>query len=138
MNDPRSTEIVPRGEPETQPDAEGSLRQVGFAAYRGPLPPPELMERYEQVLPGTAERLLRMVEAEGEHRRELEAKHLQGQLAETSKGQWMAFLIGLFTIAVGAVTAAIYDKELAGALLGSGGVIGLVTVFIAGRKQSDD
>ncbi|MBL8250673.1 MAG: DUF2335 domain-containing protein [Candidatus Competibacter sp.] len=94
------------------------------------------MERYERILPGTAERLLRMVETEGEHRRELEAKHLRGQLAETKMGQWMAFFIGLFTIGIGAYTA-LNGAQIAGTFIGSGGVIGLVAVFIAGRKQPD-
>lgn len=36
------------------------------------IPHPELLERYERLLPGTAERLLRLAESETEHRRALE------------------------------------------------------------------
>jgi uncharacterized membrane protein len=40
--------------------------------FRGPLPPPELLEHYEKVLPGGAERIFRMAENEQEHRHALE------------------------------------------------------------------
>lgn len=105
-----------------------------FEIHQGPLPAPEIIEQYERVLPGSAERLLRMVEQEGEHRRALESRQLRSQIMETHIGQWMAFMIGMFTIAAGAYTA-MHGAEWPGAVMGSGGVIGLVAVFIYGRKS---
>ncbi len=102
---------------------------------QSPLPHPEIIEQYDRVLPGSAERLMRLVEQEAEHRRALEAQQLHSEMMETRIGQWMAFLIGVFTIAAGAYTA-LHGAELPGALIGSGGVIGLTAVFIYGRKHS--
>jgi uncharacterized membrane protein len=48
-------------------------------------------------------------------------------------GQICAFLIGITTIISGTY-AAVHGAEISGALIGTGGVIGLVTVFIYGRK----
>lgn len=101
---------------------------------QSPWPPPDILERYEQVMPGSADRLIKMVEQEAEHRRALETKQLNREIRETCTGQWMAFLIGIFTIAAGAYTA-LQGAEWPGALMGSGGVIGLVAVFIYGRRQ---
>lgn len=102
---------------------------------QSPWPPPDILGRYEEITPGSAERLIRLVEQEAEHRRALEVKQLHSEISETRIGQWMAFLIGLFTIAAGAYTA-LQGAEWPGALMGSGGVIGLAAVFIYGRKRS--
>lgn len=39
------------------------------SSFSGPLPPPDLLAEYEQVLPGLADRIVRMAEDEGAHRR---------------------------------------------------------------------
>jgi len=101
---------------------------------QSPLPPPEIIQQYEHILPGSAERLLRLVEQEAEHRRSLEAQQLRSEIIEKRVGQWMAFFVALFTIGAGAYTA-LNGAQILGALIGSGGVIGLVTVFIYGRKR---
>lgn len=103
--------------------------------HQSPLPQPELIEQYERILPGSAERLMRLVEQEAEHRRALEKRQLASQVIETHLGQWMAFLIGIFTIGAGAYTS-LHGADWPGALMGSGGVIGLVAVFIFGRKRT--
>lgn len=109
-----------------------SIQQLEIS--QGPLPHPSILEQYEQVLPGSAERLLRMVEQEADHRRALEKRQLTSQIVETHIGQVLAFLIGVFAIAAGSYTA-LQGAELSGAFIGSGGVIGLVVAFIYGRKR---
>ena len=42
--------------------------------FSGPTPHPEIMERYDALVPGSAERLFLLAEAESAHRREIEAK----------------------------------------------------------------
>lgn len=102
---------------------------------QSPWPPPDLIERYEEKLPGSAERLIRLVEQEAEHRRALESKQLRSEIIETHVGQWMAFIVALFTIGIGAY-AALHGAEWTGSIIGSGGVIGLTTVFIYGRRRN--
>lgn len=109
-----------------------SLQQIEIS--QSPWPPPDILERYESIQPGSAERLIRLVEQEVEHRRALEARQLRSEIIETHVGQWLAFVVALFTIGVGAYTA-LHGAQIPGALIGSGGVIGLVTVFIYGRKR---
>lgn len=45
---------------------------VQSVEYSGPLPPPAVLQRYDQVVPGAAERILRMAEGQSKHRQELE------------------------------------------------------------------
>lgn len=49
--------------------------QSMMRAFAGPLPPPEALERYNQILPGAAERIIVMAESQHAHRLELE-KHV--------------------------------------------------------------
>lgn len=101
---------------------------------KSPLPPPDILSRYDEIVPGATDRLLRMVEDESSHRRKLENRQLDSEIAEAHRGQWMAFVITVFTIAIGAYTA-LQGAQIPGALIGTGGVIGLAAVFIYGRKR---
>lgn len=51
--------------------------------YSGPLPPPEALAKYDQVVPGAAERILQMAEKEMQHRHENE-KHLAKSVTRTA------------------------------------------------------
>jgi uncharacterized membrane protein len=46
-----------------------------------PVPPPQTLEHYERVLPGAAERIVRMAEEDLRHRRELEHKTRAAEIA---------------------------------------------------------
>jgi uncharacterized membrane protein len=101
---------------------------------KSPLPPPDILQRYDEVLPGATERLLRMVEDESAHRRKLENRQMDSEVAEAHRGQWMAFFITVFTIAIGAYTA-LQGAQVTGTFIGAGGVIALAAVFIRGRQR---
>lgn len=145
----------------SKPSAPGPVSPAVTTAiaeveYFGPVPPPSLLEHYSRISPGFAERVLKMAEEEASHRRRQENLAQEAELAaqqkefeanialqresqsafarETRLGQWLAFCIGIFAIGAGSYVAA-HGAEVAGAFIGSGGVIGLVSVFIYGRKQ---
>jgi len=65
----------------------------------GPLPPPEILQKYNQVEPGLAERIVSMVEKQSEHRRSLEKKVVFSGERRALLGQIMAFVIALVGIA---------------------------------------
>lgn len=48
-------------------------RDLVAASFEGPLPPPSMLEHYNEIVPGAAERILAMAEQNGEHRRGLES-----------------------------------------------------------------
>lgn len=108
--------------------------------FRGPIPPPEALQRYDDISPGMASRLVGMAEAEAKHRHEVESKLVDSSCtealayhAEVSKGQTFGLIITLEALAVGGYVA-IQGHEWAGAALGSGGIGGIVLTFILGRN----
>ena len=59
----------------------------------------------------------------------MEKVELNADILERRTGQWLAFLIGLTALVLGSYTA-IQGSEIAGSFLGTGGVVGLVYVFL--------
>ena len=56
------------------------------------------------------------------------------QIIVTYLGQLCGLIIGMTAIISGTL-AAYHGKEWAGAFIGGGGVIGLVSVFVLGRRK---
>jgi Predicted membrane protein len=107
--------------------------------YSSPLPPPEALEKYEQIQSGLVQTIIAMTEAQGNHRRELEKKHLEAQIrhqksrdGEAKLGQVFAFLIAVLAISGGLYTA-LQGHQVAGSIISLIGLSGLVTPFIIGR-----
>ncbi len=69
------------------------------SVYSGPLPPPAALEKYEQIKPGFAERIVSLSEGEAKHRRGVEHRVISYNFILTFIGQ----LFGL-----GAIGGVIY------------------------------
>lgn len=120
-----------------------NLQQVHhqkIEAFHGPIPPPETLKEYNNLDPGFAVRILEMAEREQKHRQKCEDDALQQNIknhkarnTERARGQYLGFTIGSTAIICGTYLAA-NGFEWAGGFLGTGGVIGLVAVFVIGHK----
>jgi uncharacterized membrane protein len=115
----------------------------------GPIPPPEILRKYDEIHPGLAERIIKMAEEEAAHRRIMEREVTAVQARDQTAyrrsellGQVFGFAIGLAAIG-GAALAAVKGAQIAASFIGTAGVTGLVTAFIMGRhallkfKQED-
>jgi uncharacterized membrane protein len=63
------------------------------AHFIGPLPPPGLLKGYENVCPGSAERILAAFEKQSEHRMKLEKTVVGGDSVRAYMGIVAAFLL---------------------------------------------
>jgi uncharacterized membrane protein len=50
-------------------------------AFEGPIPPPDMLHRYNQIIPNAAERILAMAENENRHRHDQDNKALEANIA---------------------------------------------------------
>ena len=66
--------------------------------WSGPLPPPAALEQFNQIIPGSAERILAMVEKEQEHRINTDKSALIATIADTQRGHYLGSLISLSSI----------------------------------------
>lgn len=105
------------------------VRLSEASAFSGPLPPPDLLAEYERVLPGLANRIVRMAETEGESRRALQSRAMR--LSEL--GLASAFMIPMSALACGFYLV-ITDKSAAGMAIIIGAVASLTAVYFGRRK----
>lgn len=98
-------------------------------SFSGPLPPPEMLAKYNQAVPNGAERILAMTEAQLKHRQKVEKKKFK----QSAIGQIMGFALAVGCIA-GTIYLSMNDHESVAIVLGTCTIIGLVTVFVLGKR----
>lgn len=121
-------------------EATVEIKSVAFT-MSGPLPMPAMLAHYEKILPGAAERIMKMAEEESRHRRDMD---LQAVSLETVGMKSVAFserlgsifglIIALVAISIGGY-AALKGAETFGTTLAGGTLVSLVGVFVYGRKK---
>ncbi len=102
---------------------------VEAASFSGPLPPPTMYREYESALPGSAERILAMVEKEQKHRIMWETTALNASGQETKRGQWLGFAIAMACLGA-AIFLAVSGHEVVACIALGAGAVGLVGRFL--------
>ncbi|PWV53409.1 DUF2335 domain-containing protein [Chitinophaga sp. S165] len=102
----------------------------------GPLPPPEQLAKYNEIIPNGAERIMRIAENEQQHSNTTEAKMLNATIWTTRLGQIFGLVIGLTVITLGSICIMI-GHDLSGTAMSGLGVTGLVSIFVIGRKRRE-
>jgi uncharacterized membrane protein len=113
-----------------------SFFTAAFASfsYSGPLPPPSQLREYEDVLPGAADRIIRMAETQAEHRQDIEKVAVKGGNRRSWWGLWTGFVICI--VVLGLSTAIILSGyQVAGTVLGGIDLVALASVFVIGRAD---
>jgi uncharacterized membrane protein len=103
-------------------------------AFAGPLPPPSILEGYERILPGSAERIIKMAEIQAAHRQDIERKVIASGISNSGRGITFALIIALAAL-FSAMVCIILGREISGSFLGLGGLGGLVATFITGTQM---
>lgn len=142
-----------RGEHETRPEAQhrgpslddaldtlastlldgGEVSETaGFAVWTGmsgPLPPPGILDSYNQIIPEGADRIMAMAEKQ----QDAIITDRQEQRQADRRAQMFAFVSVLAILATGMTLMAI-GQVLAGLLLSSPGLAAVVYAFIRSRR----
>lgn len=133
----------PKIEKIEKPEQKQLQALVHHQHHSGPLPPAAELKRYEEALPGIAERIVSMAEAQQKHRHKMEEKdlsineiHVKAYRNETYIGQFLAFLIVMSVICASIYLMAFTEAKGTGALLSGATITALATVFIKGRSGS--
>jgi uncharacterized membrane protein len=107
------------------------------ASWRAPLPPPDALQRYEEILPGSANRILEMAEKQHEHRISIERTIVFGNSRRAYLGLAAGFIISALGIGGGIYLIAT-GHDWAGLALAGVNLTGLVGVFVYGSKARRD
>lgn len=103
--------------------------------YSGPIPHPDHLRQYEEIVPGSGDRLIKMAESQVTHRQNSENKIIDFEIKNKGRGQIFGFILAIAGI-IGGFILVLNDKDAIGmsALLGSVGA--LVLAFIYGKKNN--
>jgi uncharacterized membrane protein len=107
--------------------------QVSVRSVRsGPLPAPEDLAAYNQIIPQGADRIMRMAEQQSAHRISLESKVVNSQQKQAFCGQLFGLIIGLSGLGL-STFAAIRGQPQFGSIIGGSTLVSLVSVFVYAR-----
>lgn len=98
--------------------------RAAYYEHIGPLPPPSTLERYDEALPGLAERVVGRMEQESDHRHTLD-----------KRGQLIAAILGAGGL-IGGLGAIFTNHDWAGVAVIASGVAPLVFAFVKGPHQN--
>ena len=85
--------------PENSPQARNpasQLVQQKLEITAGPIPSPQVLQQYNQVMPDAAERIVRMAEKQSDHRIDLERKVVDSNIIKSYLGMILAATIALY------------------------------------------
>ncbi|MGQ3130665.1 MAG: DUF2335 domain-containing protein [Flavobacteriales bacterium] len=125
------------GLPQSDDDRELSQAFISTTvheAFRGPMPPPILFTEYNEVIKDGAERVFEMAQKQVLHRMQLENYAIKEELKQSRNGQLFGFVLSLTGLSL-ATLFAMSDREMLAGIFGTTTVIGLVTVFVIGKRM---
>jgi hypothetical protein len=93
------------------------------------------IEKIAEPSPEIAKDLVKEFLAYSDHLRQMDRMALKAQITVAYLGQLFGLIIGMTAIISGALTA-YHGSQWAGSFIGGGGVIGLVSVFVLGRRKA--
>ncbi|MEK7157651.1 MAG: DUF2335 domain-containing protein [Patescibacteria group bacterium] len=120
--------------PNSQNNTSGVvIRREVSQSFSGPLPHPDILRQFNEIVPGSAERIIKMAEEQSAHRKELEKKVIDSDITRSKWGQILGFVIAIAGLGVSAIVV-VYGNAIAGGFIGVGTLASLVGVFMYGSK----
>jgi uncharacterized membrane protein len=124
---------IPKEKKEKLIKALGIITLTKTVSFSGPIPPPEILEKYNKVTPNGGERIMQMAEKQLEHRTHLEDYVIKEELNQSKRGQIFGFVLAIVVLLF-VLILSILGHEMVASILGGTTMIGLVAVFVIGKK----
>jgi len=109
--------------------------------HSGPLPHPRIIREYEEIIPGGADRIIKMAELEQSQRHELEKQVLQidrdanrATIDTDRMGMLSALIVALVTL-IGGIYLLSIGIDIGGLVLLLAPLVGIAGVFYYSRRQ---
>lgn len=103
--------------------------------YSGPLPHPQMLEKYDQISPGAAAIIIGMAEKQTNHRIDIENKVVASQIQNSKRGQVFAFTLELCAL-ISSFILFMFDKGPPAYVVFGTSVMSLVVTFIYATRSN--
>jgi uncharacterized membrane protein len=127
--------VPQQGQPAV-PSGQVVTVQQTVQGFTGPIPPPAVLAGYEQVLPGSANRIITMAERQSEHRQSLERQVVSANIRHAEIGLWLGATVAVL-LAAAAVIVTLAGYPETGAVIGAVDIVGVVTVFVLRQRAQE-
>lgn len=102
MSKKKNSNSLARSSPSTNPATRNNCTSSVIAKqFSGPMPPPEMLREYDEVLPGLANRIVTLAENQSNHRIRLERRVTTSNIWRAHLGQVFAFVLAIAGIVSG-------------------------------------
>lgn len=136
--------LEPRGASEGEivedEESDGLVFHAEAFGYQGAIPPPEWMEYYNRIVPGSAKQMIDDMHDQSAHRRDIERDEAQAGIVLAKRGQVFGFVTAVagflivMTAIIGGLALVYSGRSLgAGLALTLVGLAALAAVFVANR-----
>lgn len=116
------------------------LARVIEQEFSGPIPPPNIIAGYENTIPGSADRIIRMAEQQSSHRQQMELMEIKAEARDSLLGVIFAFGLGMGCLAaciIMVIMVPVAAGAICGSILGVTGIASIVTAFLKNTRRSD-
>jgi uncharacterized membrane protein len=103
--------------------------------FSGPIPPPELLAAYEQVCPGSADKIIQRFETQSEHRMRLERTVIIGNARRATAGLILGFVVCLVIVG-GSIYLGLHGQPWLAGTLVTGALSAVVGTFVYGKESA--
>ena len=117
------------------------VNHVQASTFSGPLPPPDIMEGYNNIVPNAAERIITVFESEVKHRHDLERAQVDDEKQDRIRahrlillGQVMGFILAVAFIVSGTFLI-FHDKQVSGTIVSTTAMLGIIAAFLNSHKK---
>jgi uncharacterized membrane protein len=104
--------------------------------HQGPFPAPETLAQYAQIRPDMLDRVMGLTERQAAHRQELERDLVRNDAKAGARSTYCALAVAVVGLGVTGYLGSLH-LEWAAAIVGSVDLVGLVGVFLVGRKKKE-
>jgi uncharacterized membrane protein len=101
------------------------------------MPAPDILRAYDEIVPGAAERIIRMAEADSTERARVDRELAQAEIDRTRTGQAIAFLLVIVAMTLASIFFFQHNNAGGGAFL-SVPVLVLIGTFLNRPGRKDD
>ena len=129
-----ATRALGKRENQTRGGQEASVKMM---AHAGPLPHPSVLEQYDHVVPGGAERIFKQFEVQAEHRQKIELAVIRSNTFAQRLGSVSAAAIGFMGVG-GGLFLVHEGRGLEGFAAFVTALGSLVGVYVYGRRAQAD
>lgn len=108
--------------------------------FSGPIPPPNIIEGYENVLPGAADRIIKMAEQQSSHRQQMEQVKVHAESRDSFLGVIFAFILGIGCLGaciIMVIKVPVAAGAICGSVIGVTGIGSIVSSFLKNTRRTD-